>query len=198
MTTVTEINFSEITPAIKRLKDVCVKNSTIEQELYVEHKVNRGLRDINGKGVLTGLTEVSEICSKKVIDGKEVPCDGKLFYRGIDIESLVSGFVKEKRFGFEEIAYLLILGDLPTREQLNDFADILARYRSLPTSFVRDIIMKAPSFDMMNTLARSVLTLYSYDEKADDTSIENVLRQCLQLIAVFPLLSVYGLSLIHI
>lgn len=192
MTTVTEINFSEITPEIKKLKDVCVKNSTIEQKLYVEHKVNRGLRDINGKGVLTGLTEISEVCSKKVIDGKEVPCDGKLFYRGIDIESLVSGFVKEKRFGFEEIAYLLILGDLPTREQLNDFTNILGGYRSLPTSFVRDIIMKAPSFDMMNTLARSVLTLYSYDEKADDTSIENVLRQCLQLIAVFPLLSVYG------
>ena len=192
MTTVTEINFSEITPEIKKLKDVCVKNSTIEQKLYVEHKVNRGLRDINGKGVLTGLTEISEVCSKKVIDGKEVPCDGKLFYRGIDIENLVGGFVKEKRFGFEEIAYLLILGDLPTREQLNDFTNILGGYRSLPTSFVRDIIMKAPSFDMMNTLARSVLTLYSYDEKADDTSIENVLRQCLQLIAVFPLLSVYG------
>ena len=192
MTTVTEINFSEITPAIKKLKDVCIKNSTIEQNLYIEHKVNRGLRDINGKGVLTGLTEISEICSKEIIDGKEVPCDGKLFYRGIDIESLVSGFVKEKRFGFEEIAYLLILGELPNKEQLKDFTDILAGYRSLPTSFVRDIIMKAPSFDMMNTLARSVLTLYSYDEKADDTSIDNVLRQCLQLIAVFPLLSVYG------
>ena len=192
MTTVTEINFSEITPAIKKLKDVCIKNSTIEQNLYIEHKVNRGLRDINGKGVLTGLTEISEICSKEIIDGKEVPCDGKLFYRGIDIESLVSGFVKEKRFGFEEIAYLLILGELPYKEQLKDFTDILAGYRSLPTSFVRDIIMKAPSFDMMNTLARSVLTLYSYDEKADDTSIDNVLRQCLQLIAVFPLLSVYG------
>ena len=192
MTTVTEINFSEITPAIKKLKDVCIKNSTIEQNLYIEHKVNRGLRDINGKGVLTGLTEISEICSKEIIDGKEVPCDGKLFYRGIDIESLVSGFVKEKRFGFEEIAYLLILGELPNKEQLKDFTDILAGYRSLPTSFVRDIIMKAPSFDMMNTLARSVLTLYSYDEKSDDTSIDNVLRQCLQLIAVFPLLSVYG------
>ena len=192
MTTVTEINFSEITPAIKKLKDVCIKNSTIEQNLYIEHKVNRGLRDINGKGVLAGLTEISEICSKEIIDGKEVPCDGKLFYRGIDIESLVSGFVKEKRFGFEEIAYLLILGELPNKEQLKDFTDILAGYRSLPTSFVRDIIMKAPSFDMMNTLARSVLTLYSYDEKADDTSIDNVLRQCLQLIAVFPLLSVYG------
>ena len=192
MTTVTEINFSEITPAIKKLKDVCIKNSTIEQNLYIEHKVNRGLRDINGKGVLAGLTEISEICSKEIIDGKEVPCDGKLFYRGIDIESLVSGFVKEKRFGFEEIAYLLILGELPNKEQLKDFTDILAGYRSLPTSFVRDIIMKAPSFDMMNTLARSVLTLYSYDEKSDDTSIDNVLRQCLQLIAVFPLLSVYG------
>ena len=123
MTTVTEINFSEITPAIKKLKDVCIKNSTIEQNLYIEHKVNRGLRDINGKGVLAGLTEISEICSKEIIDGKEVPCDGKLFYRGIDIESLVSGFVKEKRFGFEEIAYLLILGELPNKEQLKDFKE---------------------------------------------------------------------------
>jgi citrate synthase len=171
---------------------VCIKNSSIDLSLYNKYEVNQGLRDLNGNGVLTGLTEISEIQSKTLIDGKSIPCDGKLFYRGIDIEKIVGGFVKEKRFGFEEVTYLLILGELPTKMQLNDFKGIIAKYRTLPTSFVRDIIMKAPSFDMMNTLARSVLTLYSYDENANDTSISNVLRQCLQLIALFPLLSVYG------
>ncbi|MGL4107298.1 citrate/2-methylcitrate synthase [Clostridium sp. LP20] len=187
-----DINFSEITPEIIKLKDICLENSKIEKDLYVKYKVNRGLRDLNGKGVLTGLTEISEICSKKIKNGESVPCDGKLYYRGMDIEELVAGFVKEKRFGFEEVAYLLLLGNLPNKKELEDFNQILARYRSLPTSFVRDIIMKAPSFDMMNALARSVLTLYSYDDRADDTAIDNVLRQSLQLIAVFPLLSVYG------
>ncbi|MGG7177245.1 citrate/2-methylcitrate synthase [Clostridium paraputrificum] len=187
-----DINFSEITPEIIKLKDICLENSKIEKDLYVKYKVNRGLRDLNGKGVLTGLTEISEICSKKIENGESVPCDGKLYYRGMDIEELVAGFVKEKRFGFEEVAYLLLLGNLPNKKELEDFNQILARYRSLPTSFVRDIIMKAPSFDMMNALARSVLTLYSYDDRADDTAIDNVLRQSLQLIAVFPLLSVYG------
>ena len=115
-----------------------------------------------------------------------------MFYRGINIEDLVKGFIKEDRFGFEETAYLLLLGELPNKEQLEEFSEILASYRSLPTSFVRDIIMKAPSFDMMNTLARSVLTLYSYDENPNDISISNVLRQSLQLISIFPLLSVYG------
>lgn len=185
-------SFSEITPEIINLKNICEKNSSIEPHLYTKYEVNRGLRDVNGKGVLTGLTEISEIQAKEVIDGKSVPCDGKLYYRGIDIEDLVAGFVKEKRFGFEEATYLLLLGELPNKEELEKFNKILANYRSLPTSFVRDIIMKAPSFDMMNTLARSVLTLYSYDDHADDTSIENVLRQSLQLIALFPLLSVYG------
>lgn len=186
------INLSEMTPEIIKLKEICIGNSTIEQELYLKNEVNRGLRDINGKGVLTGLTEISEICSKKIVDGKSVSCDGKLYYRGIDIEDLVAGFVNEKRFGFEEITYLLMLGELPTKKDLEGFNQLLARYRSLPSTFVRDIIMKAPSFDMMNALARSVLTLYSYDETADDTSIDNVLRQSLQLIAAFPLLSVYG------
>ncbi len=121
-----------------------------------------------------------------------IPCEGKLFYRGIDVEELVNGFVADKRFGFEETTYLLLFGKLPTPEELKSFISLLGHYRSLPTSFVRDIIMKAPSQDMMNTLARSVLTLYSYDETADDVSIPNVLRQCLQLIALFPQLSVYG------
>lgn len=187
-----ERNYSEITPEVKRLDEICQQNNKINSELYIKHKVFRGLRDLEGRGVLTGLTEISEVNAKKEVDGKLVPCDGQLFYRGIDIEELVSGFIREERFGFEETAYLLLLGELPNKEQLDEFCEILNSYRSLPTSFVRDIIMKAPSFDMMNTLARSVLTMYSYDEKPNDISISNVLRQSLQLIAIFPLLSVYG------
>ena len=164
----------------------------INQELYSKYEVKRGLRDINGKGVLAGLTEISEVRSYTVVDSEMVPCEGKLFYRGIDIEQIVEGFVLEKRFGFEEVTYLLLFGELPNKQQLEEFSALLSHYRTLPTSFVRDIIMKAPSSDMMNTLARSVLTLYSYDERANDISIPNVLRQCLQLIALFPLLSVYG------
>ena len=187
-----ERNFSEITPEIKKLDKICENNSRIDPKLYSKYKVFRGLRDLEGKGVLTGLTEISEVYAKKEVDGKLIPCDGQLFYRGINIEDLVTGFIKEDRFGFEETAYLLLLGELPNKEQLEEFSEILASYRSLPTSFVRDIIMKAPSFDMMNTLARSVLTLYSYDENPNDISISNVLRQSLQLISIFPLLSVYG------
>lgn len=187
-----ERNFSEITPEIKKLDKICENNSRIDPKLYSKYKVFRGLRDLEGKGVLTGLTEISEVYAKKEVDGKLIPCHGQLFYRGINIEDLVTGFIKEDRFGFEETAYLLLLGELPNKEQLEEFSEILASYRSLPTSFVRDIIMKAPSFDMMNTLARSVLTLYSYDENPNDISISNVLRQSLQLISIFPLLSVYG------
>ena len=187
-----ERNFSEITPEIKKLDKICENNSRIDPKLYSKYKVFRGLRDLEGKGVLTGLTEISEVYAKKEVDGKLIPCHGQLFYRGINIEDLVTGFIKEDRFGFEETACLLLLGALPNKEQLEEFSEILASYRSLPTSFVRDIIMKAPSFDMMNTLARSVLTLYSYDENPNDISISNVLRQSLQLISIFPLLSVYG------
>ncbi|MEG0179237.1 MAG: citrate/2-methylcitrate synthase [Oscillospiraceae bacterium] len=186
------IDFSEVTPEIKELSNLCLQNSTIDQALYAKYQVNRGLRDLNGNGVLTGLTEVSEIQSNCVVNGEKVPCEGKLFYRGVDIEDIVNGFIKEQRFGFEEVVYLLLFGTLPTQTQLNETRQLLARYRSLPTNFVRDIIMKAPSADMMNTLARSVLTLYGYDKNANDNSIDNVLRQCLQLIALFPMLSVYG------
>ena len=185
-------NFSEITPEILKYTNNCIDECKIEPALYVEHKVNRGLRDLNGKGVLTGLTEISEIISKKIVDGEEVPCEGELYYRGYNIFDLVQGFVGEKRFGFEEIIYLLVCGNLPTEDELDEFNSVLASYRSLPNSFVRDIIMKAPSEDMMNSLARSVLTLYSYDKNANDTSIPNVIRQCMQLIAMFPLLSVYS------
>lgn len=192
MTNNNDTRFSEITPEIYELSKLCTENGQICPALYTQYQVNRGLRDVNGNGVLTGLTEISEIQSSKLVDGKKVSCEGKLFYRGYDVEELVTGFLKDKRFGFEETAFLLLFGELPDKQQLAEFNSLLARYRSLPTSFVRDIIMKAPSRDMMNTLARSVLTLYSYDESADDISIPNVLRQCLQLIALFPMLSVYG------
>lgn len=186
-------NISKVTPEILELAQLCVDNGRIDPELYKKYDVKRGLRDLNGKGVLTGLTEISEVRSTVPDkDGEPVPCEGRLFYRGIDIEEHVRNFVSERRFGFEETTYLLLFGNLPNQKQLDDFTELLANYRTLPTSFVRDIIMKAPSSDMMNTLARSVLTLYSYDDKANDLSVPNVLRQCLQLIALFPLLSVYG------
>ena len=184
--------YSEITPELSRLANLCLENSSIEPELYTKFKVNRGLRDLNGNGVLTGLTEISEIQAFDTSSGEKVPCEGQLFYRGYNIYDVVGGFVKEKRFGFEEATYLLIFGKLPTRRELEDFSALLAKYRTLPVSFVRDIIMKAPSTDMMNTLARSVLTLHAYDTRANDTSVPNVLRQSLLLTAVFPLLSVYG------
>lgn len=180
------INYSEITPEIRRLAELCAQNNAIDPELYTRYDVKRGLRDLNGKGVLTGLTEISEVIPQGENGG------GQLFYRGYDVKQLVRGFLQDKRFGFEETTYLLLFGELPTINQLGDFNTLLSDYRSLPTSFVRDIILKAPSHDMMNTLARSVLTLYSYDEYADDISPANVLRQCLQLIALFPMLSVYG------
>lgn len=185
-------NYSEITPQIKNLSERCRSNGIIDTELYYKYDVKRGLRDRHGKGVLTGLTEIGEVKSYTIDDGEIIPCEGKLYYHGVDIERLVDGFISDDRFGFEETVYLLIFGELPTKQELAEFCELLSDYRSLPTSFVRDIIMKAPSQDMMNTLARSVLTMYSYDENPDDTSLENVLRQCLQLISVFPLLSVYG------
>jgi citrate synthase len=184
--------YSEITTELKDLAELCKKNTTINPELYAKYDVKRGLRDISGKGVLTGLTEICEILSYTLVDNDYVPCEGKLYYRGIDVEDIIQGFINDKRFGFEEVSYLLLFGELPTKEKLDEFTKLLEKYRELPPSFVRDIIMKAPSKDMMNTLARSVLTLYSYDEKADDISMENVLRQSLLLISVFPLLSVYG------
>ena len=185
-------SYSDITPEILELAKMSEAASQINPELYPKYDVKRGLRDINGKGVLAGLTEIGEVEAYKTVDGKRIPCEGKLYYRGLDIEELVKGFVSEKRFGFEEITYLLLFGRLPDKKELADFSALLGSYRTLPTHFVRDIIMKAPSKDMMNTLARSVLTLYSYDDRGDDISIPNVLRQSLQLIALFPMLSVYG------
>ena len=184
--------YSEITPEILELASYCTQNGAIDPALYAKYDVKRGLRDINGNGVLTGLTDISEIRSHKIVDGQRVPCEGQLFYRGYNIEDLVRSMPADHSFGFEVTAYLLLFGELPTSEQLELFKSQLSFYRTLPTNFVRDIIMKAPSGDMMNTLARSVLTMYSYDDAPDDISVPNVLRQCIQLIAIFPLLSVYG------
>ena len=182
----------DITPEIEELARECEQNNAIDKELYTKYEVKRGLRDLNGKGVLAGLTEVSDIVAKKVVDGQELPCEGKLYYRGVDVEDLVAGALKEGRFGFEETAYLLLLGKLPTKEELDGFTKQLSYYRSLPNNFVRDIILKAPSHDIMNSLARSVLNLASYDDRSDDISLPNVMRQCVQLISLFPMLSVYG------
>ena len=185
--------YSTITPEILALAELSLEAGTIDPALYTKFDVKRGLRDLNGKGVLTGLTNISDVRATEIIDGKTVPTHGHLFYRGYNIKDLVTGFTTEKRFGYEEITYLLLFNKLPDQAELTAFTRLLSDYRSsLPTHFVRDIIMKAPSRDMMNTLARSVLTLYSYDMLADDTSIPNVLRQCLELISLFPLLSIYG------
>ena len=184
--------YSQNSPVIEQLCAKCVRSSSIDADLYAKFDVKRGLRDLNGKGVLTGLTEISEIRQNKIVNGETVPTDGKLFYRGININDLIAGFAADGRFGFEETIYLLLFGDLPNKEELSDFQSLLASYRTLPKNFVRDVVMKAPSDDMMNTLARSILTLYCYDTNANDIELTNVLRQCLQLISVFPLLSVYG------
>jgi len=185
-------NYSKTTEKIVKLSQLCIENSSIDPSLYSTHNVKRGLRDLDGKGVVTGLTEVSTINSSKIINGEQHPCEGELYYRGINVENLVDGFVNENRFGYEETVYLLLFGKLPKKTELEDFTSLLSEYRTLPTNFVRDVTMKAPNADIMNSLARSVLTLYSYDSNANDTSIPNVLRQCIQLIANFPLLSVYA------
>ena len=182
----------KVTPEIEQLTEMCKDHSSIDLSLYGKYNVKRGLRDINGKGVLAGLTQVSNVQAVKVVDGKEVPCAGSLYYRGYNIKDLTAGFVKDDRFGFEETTYLLLFGVLPDKKQLEEFKQLLANQRSLPRNFVRDVVMKAPGRDIMNALSRSVLTLYSYDNNPDDISLPNVLRQCLNLISVFPLLSVYG------
>jgi citrate synthase len=183
---------TKVTPQIESLTDICVEHGGIDLSLYEKYDVKRGLRDLNGKGVLAGLTQISNVQATKIVDGREVPCEGSLSYRGYNIKDLTDGFVRDNRFGFEETTYLLLFGRLPDKKELQDFRELLANQRSLPTNFVRDVVMKAPSKDIMNALSRSVLTLYSYDSNPDDISLPNVLRQCLNLISVFPLLSVYG------
>ena len=152
-------NFCELTPEIMELSKKCSEAATIDPELYGKYDVKRGLRDLNGKGVLVGLTEISDVCSTKIVDGKSVPADGSLYYRGYNVEDIIKGIDKSSHFGFEECTYLLLFGKLPTKEELQSFCALLSGYRTLPTSFVRDIIMKAPSKDMMNTLGILMMTV---------------------------------------
>ena len=173
-------DFFNVTPELVELSRLCETNGRIDKDLYSKYDVKRGLRYANG------------ICSSKVVNGETRPCEGKLYYRGVDVEDIVRGFIHDDRFGFEEVVYLLMFGRLPTPEQYEQIKRILAKYRNLPHYFTRDVILKAPSKDMMNALARCVLTLYSYDPNADDTWLPNVLRQCLELIAIFPVISVYS------
>lgn len=186
------INKKEFMKNVEEWSDICLSDERIDLESYETFDVKRGLRDKSGNGVVAGLTKVSKILSSKVVDGEKVPCEGQLFYRGYNIYDLVNGVVKEERFGFEEIAYLLLFGELPDLKELERFTQTLGFSRTLPTNFVRDVVMKAPSQDMMSSLARSILTLSSYDEKAGDISVPNVLRQSLMLISVMPMLAVYG------
>ena len=176
---------------VTELETICRNNDNIAPRLYDEYGVNQGLRDENGKGVLTGLTNISKIVSSKIIDNKKVPCDGELWYRGYRVEDLIQS-LGENEFGFEKIAYLLLIGNLPNQEQERQFKKIIGECRTLPTNFTRDVIMKAPSEDVMNSMTRSILTLASYDKKAKMPGISNSLRQCIQLISEFPLLAVYG------
>lgn len=175
----------------RNIIDLCRNNDYIPAELFDEYGVKRGLRDKDGNGVLSGLTNISRIDAFKYENGKKIPCEGNLWYRGYNVIDLIRGF-EGKRYGFEEIAYLLLLGDLPDQKGLAEFKEMLAECRQLPTNFTRDVIMKAPSKDLMNSLTRSVLTLASYDETLSDTSLERVLEQCIKLISVFPMLAVYS------
>jgi len=183
---------TKVTPQIEDLAEVCRENTRIAQNLYREYDVKKGLRDLNGQGVRAGLTNISNIVSFEDVNGVRTPCPGRLYYRGININDLVNGFMSENRFGFDETCYLILFGRLPDRKELADFSRMLANQRELPKNFVRDVIMKASSKDMMNTLARAELTLYYYDDNADDISLPNVLRQCTNLIAIFPMLAVYS------
>ena len=182
----------EITPQIRKYTDLARKSDSIPHGLYKEHNVMRGLRDLDGNGVITGLTSISEVHAKDVIDGKRVPCPGELYYRGYNVKDLIHGAFGEDRFVFEEAAYLLLNGELPTKPELDAFVAELASRRTLPQNFTRDVIMKAPTKDVMVNLAKSVLALYSYDAKATDLSLDNVMRQCLNLIALFPRLVIHS------
>lgn len=176
---------------VKQQEEVCRQNDYIAPCLYDEYGVNRGLRDENGNGVLTGLTNISKIVSSKIVDGKKVSCDGQLWYRGYRVEDLIDNLGSEE-MGFEKIAYILLMGQMPTKEQEKEFRKYIGNARTLPTNFTRDVIMKAPTEDIMTSMTKSILTLASYDNNSKDTSVSNSLRQCIQLISEFPLLAVYG------
>lgn len=171
---------------------MCIENDTISDSLFQEYGVNRGLRDVNGKGVLTGLTRISKIVSfKEDENGKTIPCDGELWYRGYNVKTLI-GSIGKGEFGFEKAAYLLMFGSLPNDQELAEFCKVLGESRTLPTNFTRDVIMKAPSKDIMNSMTRSILTLAAYDKRTSVGTMENNIRQCMQLVANFPMLAVYG------
>lgn len=183
---------SELSAEMAALADLCQANSTIDSSLYQKYDVKRGLRDKEGKGVLTGLTQIATVLQNEEVDGKLVPADGRLFYRGVNVNDLIAGARREGRYGFEETVFLLLFGKLPNAEELSNFTDVLATQRKLPKNFVRDVIMKVPTADIMSSLVRCIMTLSSYDKHTNDTSIENVTRQCIDLIAVTPLLAVYS------
>ena len=185
------MDMTQLNDYTTRSEAVCRRNDTISPRLYEEYGVKKGLRDENGNGVLAGLTNISKITSSKIVDGKKVPCDGQLWYRGYRVEDLI-GSLGETELGYEKIAYLLLMGQMPDSAAAEEFRRLLGECRTLPTNFTRDVIMKAPGKDIMNSMTRGILTLASYDERAIDTSVSNSLRQCIQLIAEFPLLAVYG------
>lgn len=176
----------------KEYADMCISKERIPQELFEQYGVKKGLRDKNGKGVLSGITDISKIVSSEIVDGVSKPCDGRLYYRGYDIFDLVSGVKNRNGYGFEETAYLILFGELPNEQELADFNQLIAASRTLPKNFVRDVIMKAPSKDIMNCMTKSMLTLGSYDKKMSDVSISNVIRQSIMLISVFPMFAVYS------
>ena len=181
----------ELNEKFDSLVEYCMVSGAIDLDLYNEYDVKRGLRDSTGKGVLTGLTEISDVVGHKNKEGRKIPCDGKLYYQGYDVMDLVASF-ENRRYAFEETTYLLLFGELPTEKQLKNFIQVLTNLQELSGQFVRDVIMKAPSANIMNALQKSVLTLYSYDDAPDDIDVPNVLRQSLQLIAKIPMIAVYA------
>lgn len=180
------------TPQIQEYAKLCESNSTIDPALYEKYNVKRGLREKNGTGVMAGLTEIGEVCGYRIEDQEKIAIPGKLFYRGVNVRKFVHGIQEEKRFGYEECVYLLLFGQLPNKKELDEFRELLGFYRCLPKNFVRDVMLKAPARDVMNNMMRGCLALYPYDDKGDDTSRDNMMRQCIQLCARFPLLAVYG------
>ena len=174
------------------LSKICIKSGTITPELYQRYSVKRGLRNADGTGVLVGLTRIGNVHGYILDENEKVPVDGRLSYRGIDVEEMVRGFQAEKRHGFHETVYLLLFGALPTKDQLDRFNEMIYACRELPEGFTENMILKAPSSDIMKKLARSVLACYSYDVNPDDIGIRNVLRQCIEMIARFPTMVAYG------
>jgi len=174
------------------LADIVQKNSYIDPTLYDLYNVKRGLRNANGTGVLVGITRVASVIGYELVNGVKTPIEGSLFYRGVNMTDIVDGFQRDGRRGFEEVVYLLLFGTLPTSAELLSFIDLLETCRDLPTSYKEDVILKIPSTNIMNKLQRTVLTLYSYDENPEDTSVLNVLSQSINLIAKIPLITAYA------